>query len=72
MSSNKDLITSIGEMATEKGVETPDTEGKNNAELAGILKDLKAVLSNYIELYGRDRIRLLREIDIQLEDINAD
>jgi hypothetical protein len=42
MPSNKDLITSIEEEATAKGADIPDTEGKNNAELAGILKELKA------------------------------
>ena len=42
MPSNKDLIIAIGEEATAKGVDTPDTEGKNNADLVGILKDLKA------------------------------
>ena len=30
------------------------------------LKDVKEVLDNFIELYGRDRLRLLKEVDIQL------
>ena len=42
MASNKDLIKNIEIEATAKGVDVPVTEGKSNAELTQILKDLKA------------------------------
>ena len=45
MPSNKDLITAIGEEATTKGVDTPDTEGKSNVELTDILKELKETVT---------------------------
>ena len=41
MPSNVNLIKQIGEIANAKGVDIPDTEGKNNAQLADILKGLK-------------------------------
>ncbi len=34
------------------------------------LFELKVLLKHTIDEYGRDRVRLLREIDIQLEDLN--
>jgi len=42
MASNKDLIKNIETEANVKGVDIPVTEGKSNAELTQILKDLKA------------------------------
>lgn len=41
MPSNADLTRSIEEIATEKGVNVPETKGKNNAELAEMLSGLK-------------------------------
>lgn len=43
MPSNKVLRASIGEEAEAKGVDSPDTDGKNNQELAEILSGLKAM-----------------------------
>ena len=42
MPKNNDLIKSIEAEATAKGVDVPITEGKSNAKLTQILKDLKA------------------------------
>ena len=42
MPSNNELKAAIAAEAEAKGVDVPETEGKNNAELASILKDLKA------------------------------
>ncbi len=42
MASNKDLIASIISLSFAQESTAPDTEGKNNAELSAILKDLKA------------------------------
>ena len=42
MASNSSLIKSIGEAATRKGVDVPETEDKRNAELTAILRDLNA------------------------------
>ena len=42
MPSNKDLITAIAALSVELEKELPETEGKNNGELANILKGLKA------------------------------
>lgn len=42
MPSNADLIKSITAVSAEIGVDAPDTEGKNNGELASILSALKA------------------------------
>lgn len=41
MASNKELIEKITAAATEKGVDVPETEGKNNNDLTAILKNLK-------------------------------
>ena len=41
MPSIKDLIAAIEEESAANGVDTPDTEGKNNAALVAILADLK-------------------------------
>ena len=43
MSSNKDLLTSIGEEAVKKGVDVPDTNDQNNAQLSETLKGLRAL-----------------------------
>ena len=42
MATNAELITNIEKAATEKGVDVPETEGKNNAQLAAMLKELRA------------------------------
>jgi hypothetical protein len=42
MASNKELIVSILAIASTLAIDAPKTEDKNNAELAVILKDLKA------------------------------
>jgi hypothetical protein len=41
MPSNADIIKAIAEAAEAAGVDVPETEGKNNAELAAILSELK-------------------------------
>tara|TARA_R110000782_G_scaffold57862_1_gene121231 strand:- start:13 stop:297 length:285 start_codon:yes stop_codon:yes gene_type:complete len=41
MASNKELITSILAVSVALAVEAPETEGKTNAELSGMLKELK-------------------------------
>ena len=43
MPSNKDLIKSISEVATEKGVDIPDTTDLNNNKLNETLKGLRAL-----------------------------
>lgn len=42
MPTNKDLIKAIADISAELEKEAPDTEGKNNGELANILSALKA------------------------------
>lgn len=41
MPSNKDMIKAIAEISEELGKDAPETEGKNNGELANILSALK-------------------------------
>lgn len=43
MPSNKDLIENINKVATEKGVEVPNTVGLNNDKLNETLKGLRAL-----------------------------
>lgn len=42
MPSNADIIKAIAEISEELGKDAPETEGKNNGELASILSALKA------------------------------
>ena len=42
MPSNKDLVKSIADISAELEKDAPETEGKNNGELANILSELKA------------------------------
>ena len=42
MPSNKDLITAIAALSVELEKDAPETEGKNNGDLANILSSLKA------------------------------
>ncbi len=42
MPSNADIIKAIAEISEELGKDAPETEGKNNGELANILSALKA------------------------------
>lgn len=42
MPSNADIIKDIAEISEELGKDAPETEGKNNGELANILSALKA------------------------------
>lgn len=42
MPSNKDLIKAIADISEELEKDAPETEGKNNGELANILSELKA------------------------------
>ncbi len=43
MPSNEELTISIAEAAEAAGVDVPSVEGKNNAEMAEILKGLRAL-----------------------------
>ena len=43
MPSNLDIIKLIGEVANAAGVDVPETQGKNNAQLASVLKNLKTL-----------------------------
>jgi hypothetical protein len=43
MASNKDLITSILSVSVALAIDAPETDGKNNAELSEMLKELKVL-----------------------------
>ena len=43
MASNKELITSILSVSVALAIDAPKTDGKNNAELSEMLKELKVL-----------------------------
>jgi uncharacterized protein YggU (UPF0235/DUF167 family) len=43
MASNKELITSILSVSVALAIDAPETDGKNNAELSEMLKELKVL-----------------------------